>query len=81
MAMAVQADGVTGGHDLRRGRRVAQHLLAYEEERSPCPALGKDLEHGRRALRVWAVVESDCRSRGLWRFRSRLRAPRASVRE
>ena len=62
MAMAMQADSVTGGHDLRRGRRVAQYLLAYEKERSPRSTLGKNLEHGRRALCVWAVVESDCRA-------------------
>ena len=35
VAVAVQAHPVAGRHDLRRERRVAQHLLPHQEERRP----------------------------------------------
>ena len=66
MAVAVQADLVTGRDDLASERGVAPHLLADEEEGRPHTRSGEDLEHRRGALAVRPVVEGEriaaCRS-------------------
>ena len=57
MPVAVQRDLMAGVGDLARERRVAQHLLADQEERRRHTLAREDLQHRRRALRVRAVVE------------------------
>ncbi len=59
MAVAVQADRVTGGDDLARQRGVALHLLADQEERRLHARGGEDLEHRRSPLGVRTVVERE----------------------
>jgi hypothetical protein len=57
VALAVNPNGVTGGHDLRDERGAALHLLADEEERGRRSRAREDLEHRRRATRVGPIVE------------------------
>ena len=57
MAVAVQGDAVPRVDDLAGERRVAQDLLADEEEGRANTLAREDLEHRRRALCVRAVVE------------------------
>lgn len=57
MAVAVQADPVPGGHDLRDQSGVALDLLADQEEGRPHPGGSENLERRRGSLRVGTVVE------------------------
>ncbi len=57
--MAVQLDPVPGGDDLGRQRRTPLDLLAGEEEGRRGAVLAQRLQHGRRPLRVRAVVEGE----------------------
>ena len=59
MPVAVDGDLVAGSCDLVDELRVLCCLLAGDEEQSGRAGTVERLEHGRRALRVWAVVEAE----------------------
>ncbi len=60
MAVAVQADRVTGRHDLRRASRGCAAPARRRGRTSRCtPRDASDVEHGRRPLRVRAIVERE----------------------
>ena len=59
MAVAMQADSVSGRDDLASERGVAENLLANQEERRIDARAREDLEYRGGALRVGAVVERE----------------------
>ena len=67
MPVAVQGDRVARGGDLGRECWPALDLLADQEERRPRASAREELEDGRGALRMRAVVEGQ-RDGGRWRL-------------
>jgi hypothetical protein len=59
VAVAVHPDAVTRGGNLSREFWVPFDLLADQEERGPGACGVECAEHGRRTLRVGAVVERE----------------------
>ena len=57
--VAVDSDLVACSRDLADELRVHCRLLAADEEQRGRPGTVERLEHGRRALRMWAVVEAE----------------------
>src|SRR5207247_1543721 len=57
--VAVQGELVAGGCDLADELRVPRRLLAADEEDGGRANAFELREHGRRSLRVWAVVEAE----------------------
>lgn len=63
VAVAVDADRVAGGGDLRGERRAGAHLLADQEEGRARARAREDVEDRGGALRVRAVVEGQREAR------------------